>query len=130
MPFMTRFALGAGLALSALALPAGASTVSTAWAELPTQSQDECLNIGVNAVTSAGFRGSISNDRQTVFGWRGEEALTIRCISSKGIAVVFAWVTDANNDSGRLVDIVTTAYRNRGSAPAPAPGGAPVKRPQ
>lgn len=105
-------ALAASFAL--MASPAMASSVSTAWAQLPSNSQDECLSIGTRAIESVGFRASVSQDRQTVFGWRGEEALTVRCISGSGIAVVFAWVTDQSNDSGRLVDAVTTAYRNRG----------------
>jgi len=67
-------------------------------------------------VEGTGFRPSVSQDPQTVFGWRGEEALTIRCISGHGIAVVFAWVTDQAIDSGALVEAVTRAYRNRGMA--------------
>jgi hypothetical protein len=105
-------ALAAALALTAA--PALASSVSTAWAQLPSNNQEECLSIGQRAVESVGFRANISQDRQTIFGWRGEESLTVRCISGSGIAVVFAWVTDQANDSGRLVDAVTAAYRNRG----------------
>jgi hypothetical protein len=103
-------ALAAALALTAA--PALASSVSTAWAQLPSNNQEECLTIGSRAVENAGFRANISQDRQTIFGWRGEEALTVRCISGKGIAVVFAWVTDQSGDSGRLVEAVTQAYRN------------------
>jgi hypothetical protein len=104
------------LALGLAAAPAMASSVSTAWAQLPSNNQEECLAIGSRAVESAGFRASISQDRQTIFGWRGEEALTVRCISGHGIAVVFAWVTDQANDSGPLVEAVTAAFRNRGVA--------------
>lgn len=104
------FAIFASLAL--LAAPAMASSVSTAWVELPGNDQENCLEIGSKVIRNVGFRANISADRQTVFGWRGEEALTIRCISGRGIAVVFAWVTDRNNDSGRLVDAVTAAYRD------------------
>ena len=107
------------MAVAALALagaPAMASSVSTAWTQLPSNNQEECLAIGSRAVEGAGFRASISQDRQTIFGWRGEESLTVRCISGHGIAVVFAWVTDQANDSGRLVDAVTNAFRNRGVA--------------
>jgi hypothetical protein len=106
--------LAATLALSVA--PAMASSVSTAWAELPSNNQEECLATGSRAVEGAGFRASISQDRQTIFGWRGEEALTVRCISGRGIAVVFAWVTDQSNDSGQLVDAVTSAFRNPGMA--------------
>ena len=111
MSRITLSAIAASLAL--MAAPAMASSVSTAWAELPSNDQEQCLEIGSEVVRSVGFRPNISRDRQTIFGWRGEEALTIRCISGRGIAVVFAWVTDQNNDSGRLVDAVTAAYRER-----------------
>ncbi|WP_211848778.1 hypothetical protein [Neoroseomonas eburnea] len=112
---MSRIPLRAFAASFALmGSPAMASSVSTAWAQLPSNNQEECLSIGSRAVESVGFRASISQDRQTVFGWRGEEALTVRCISASGVAVVFAWVTDEANDSGRLVEAVTSAYRNRG----------------
>ena len=111
MSRVSLFAIAASLALPAA--PAMASSVSTAWAELPGNDQEECLEIGSEVIRKVGFRASISRDRQTVFGWRGEAALTIRCISGRGIAVVFAWVTDRNNDSGRLVDAVTAAYRDR-----------------
>lgn len=114
-------ALAASLMLTAA--PAMAASVSTAWAELPRSDQEECLEIGTRVAQSLGFRASISRDRQTVFSWRGEEALTIRCISGRGIAVVFAWVTDQANDSGRLVDAVTSAYRSGGVAPQGNLGG-------
>lgn len=113
----------AAVALALAAAPAMASSVSTAWTQLPSNNQEECLAIGSRAVEGAGFRASISQDRQTIFGWRGEEALTVRCISGSGIAVVFAWVTDQANDSGPLVEAVTSAYRNRGVVGGGGPGG-------
>jgi hypothetical protein len=106
------------LAASVAAAPSFAASVSTAWAELPSNDQEQCLSIGQRVLQNVGFRASVSQDRQTIFGWRGEEALTVRCISGKGIADVFAWVTDQSGDSGRLVEAVTQAYRN----PRP-PGG-------
>jgi hypothetical protein len=41
-----------------------------------------------------GFGPTISQDQRTLVGWRGEEALAIRCISGRGIAVVFTGLTD------------------------------------
>lgn len=111
-------AIDMGLAL--VSLPAAAATVSTAWARLQSNNQEDCLNTASRAVEGAGFRASISQDRQTVFGWRGEEALTVRCISGHGVAVVFSWVNDRSNDSSQLVEAVTQALR-RGAPPA---GGA------
>lgn|GEM_PF-2303063 len=109
------FAMG----LVLVSLPAAAATVSTAWARLQSGNQEDCLSTASRAVEAAGFRASISQDRQTVFGWRGEEALTVRCISGHGVAVVFSWVHDGSNDSSQLVESVTQALR-RG---APQAGG-------
>ncbi len=111
------------VAMVLLAGPALASSVSTAWVQLPSDNHDECVATGTRAVEGAGFRAVVSRDRQTIFGWRGEEALTVRCISGHRIAVVFAWVTDQANDSGRLVEGVTAAYRNRGFVGGGSPGG-------
>lgn len=111
MPRFKLPVLVAGLALAAL--PAGAASVSTAWVQLTSNDQEDCLAIGTRVLEDSGFRASISQDRQTVFGWRGEEALTVRCISGHRLAVVFAWVNDQANDSAPLVEAVTRAYRNR-----------------
>lgn len=108
-----KFALATLLALAAM--PAGAASVSTAWVELRSANQDECIAIGERAVASAGFDVSVSQDRQTIFGWRGDEALTVRCIGSQRVAAVFAWVNDQSNDSAQLVEAVTRAYRARQS---------------
>lgn len=123
-PFRT-LALAGALALGLAAVPATAAVVSTGWANLAQgTNQDACLATGQNAVQAAGFRASISDDRQTVFGWRGEEALVVRCIADRGLAVVFAWVTDANNDSANLVNGIVAAYRGaRGAQPQPQPRG-------
>lgn len=114
MPRIMIPAIAMGLAL--LSVPAAAATVSTAWARLPSNNQEDCLATASRAVEGVGFRASISQDRQTVFGWRGEEALTVRCISGHGVAVVFSWVSDQSNDSSQLVEAVTQALR-RGAAP-------------
>ncbi len=111
-----RFAFAALMGF--VSLPATAATVSTAWVQLPSNSQDDCIAVGQRAVESAGFRATVSQDRQTIFGWRGDEALTVRCIGGQRVAVVFAWVGDQSNDSAQLVESVTRAYRNR-----QAPGG-------
>lgn len=112
----TRFAIATLFGLAAL--PAGAASVSTAWAELRSTNQDDCIATGQRAVAGAGFETSVSEDRQTIFGWRGDDALTVRCIGSQRVAAVFAWVSDQANDSAQLVEAVTRAYRTRQS-----PGG-------
>jgi hypothetical protein len=118
--------LAAALALAAV--PAAAATVSTAWARLQSNDQEACLRIAFAAIEAVGFRASISQDRQTVFGWRGEEALTVRCIAGHGVAAVFAWVNDQSNDSAPLVESVTRAFRAPGAAAGGTLGGGPVKR--
>lgn len=95
------------------ALPAMAATVSTAWVQLPTTNQDDCVAIGERAIAAAGFQTNVSRDRQSIFGWRGDEALTVRCIGSQRVAAIFAWVTDQSNDSAQLVEAVAQAFRER-----------------
>ena len=113
--------------LGALAAPAIAAMVSTGWTSLPAgANQDSCLATGNAALQAAGFRANISDDRQTVFGWRGDEALVVRCIADRNLAVVFAWVTDASNDSAPLVNAVIAALRGgggRGGQPTPVQPG-------
>jgi hypothetical protein len=111
-----RFTVMALLGLASV--PASAAAVSTAWVQLRSNNQDECIAIGQRAVAAAGFRVSVSQDRQSIFGWRGDESLTVRCIGSQRVAAVFAWVNDQSSDSAQLVEAVTRAYR----AP-PAPSG-------
>lgn len=105
-------------AIGLAAAPSLAASVSTGWARVTQGNQEECLATAMRAVQSVGFSASISDSRQTVFGWRGDEALTVQCLSAHGVAVVFSWVTDQSNDSARLVENVTAAFRNRGQ-----PGG-------
>ena len=110
MPSIKRFAFATLFGL--MALPAAAATVSTAWVQLRSNDQDECIDIGQRAVAASGFQVNVSQDRQSIFGWRGDEALTVRCIGSQRVAAVFAWVNDQSNDSAQLVEGVTRAFRN------------------
>ena len=108
--------------LGSLVAPAMAAMVSTGWTTLPAgANQDSCLATGNAALQAAGFRANISDDRQTVFGWRGDEALVVRCIADRNLAVVFAWVTDASNDSEPLVNGVIAAMRGGGRGGQPTP---------
>lgn len=114
-------------AIGLAAAPSLAASVSTGWARVTQGNQEECLATAMRAVQSAGFSASISDSRQTVFGWRGDEALTVQCLSAHGVAVVFSWVTDQSNDSARLVESVTSAFRGRaqpgGGGLSGGPGG-------
>jgi hypothetical protein len=102
--------------LAVVALPVAAATVSTGWVQLRSTNQDECISIGERAVADVGFRANVSRDRQSVFGWRGEEALTVRCIAAQRVAAIFAWVGADSTDSAQLVEAVAQAYRD-GLAP-------------
>ncbi len=106
-------ALGLGIA----AAPAQAATVTTGWEEL-RGNQDYCLETGAEASRISGFRTTISNDRQTVFGWRGEDSIAIRCIGSRNVAVIFIYVQN-RNDGGELMQGVRNVYRR----PAGGVGG-------
>lgn len=88
---------------------AQAATVTTAW-EAVNDGQDACLNTGVEATRQAGFRGSISNDRQTVFGWRGDDSIAIRCIGDRRLAVIFIYVV-SREDNNALLQTVRNTYR-------------------
>ena len=85
--------------------------------------QDECVDIGQRAVANAGFHAHVSRDRQSIFGWRGEEALTVRCIGAQRVAAIFAWVNGQSDDSAALVEAVAQAYRG---GPAPAAATSPA----
>lgn len=119
-PTPSRYRLGLAAGFLALALPAAAATVSTSWVSLSNNNQEECLAIGLAAVQALGFRGNVSGDRQAVFGWRNDETLTVRCIATHELAVVFAYTHDRNADSGPLVERVGAFYRARAAEAARA----------
>ncbi|MBW8268953.1 hypothetical protein [Caldovatus aquaticus] len=119
-PILSRYRSGLVAGVLALALPASAATVSTSWVSLTSNNQEECLAIGLAAVQALGFRGSVSGDRQAVFGWRNDETLTVRCIATHELAVVFAYTHDRNADSGPLVERVGAFYRARAAEAARA----------
>lgn len=97
--------------LGLVSLPVTAATVSTGWVRLASTNQDDCISVGERAVAAAGFRANVSRDRQSIFGWRGEEALTVRCIGAQRVVAIFAWVNGQSNDSAELVEAVAQAYR-------------------
>jgi hypothetical protein len=111
---------GIAAALLAIAVPASAATVSTSWVSLTSSNQEECLAVGLAAVQALGFRGAVSGDRQAIFGWRNDEALTVRCIATHELAVVFAYTHDRSADSGPLVERVAAYYRARAAEAARA----------
>lgn len=109
-----------GIALAIQAVPAAAATVSTSWGALANNNQEECLSTALAAVQALGFRGTVSGDRQAIFGWRQDETLTVRCIATHELAVVFAYTHDRNADSGPLVERVGAIFRQRAADAARA----------
>ncbi|MEN9215939.1 MAG: hypothetical protein Q6K90_01300 [Gloeomargarita sp. HHBFW_bins_162] len=98
---------------------AGAATVTTAWAP-GVGTQDDCLAIGVEAVQRAGFRASVSRDRQGVYGWRGQDNISIRCIADRDVAAIFIYTWDGR-DNDWLIRVVQDAYRRLPPPPLPPP---------
>lgn len=96
--------LGAGL----LAAPAAqAAWVWTGWAPIQ-MSQGDCTNRGRSLVANAGFQAS--GDAQTVFGWRGEDNISIRCIADSGLAVFFVYVRTSSEDGRAVLDQMRRGY--------------------
>lgn len=88
---------------------ANAASVTTAW-ENVSGGQDACLATGVQGARNAGFRANISNDRQTVFAWRGDDSIAIRCIGNRRLAVIFIYVVN-RGDGSALLRTVRSSYR-------------------
>jgi hypothetical protein len=88
---MKRLAVTASVALAACAFtgPALAAGGASGWSEISME-QAACITAGRRAVTQLGF--DPSNDDQTVFGWRDQNLVAIRCIASKTVAVFFAYM--------------------------------------
>ena len=123
---MRRLALTLGL-MGLLAGDAAASVVVTGWEETPDQ--NECVRDASRAVASVGFRVAVSNDRQTIFGGRGEDQVAIRCVGDRRIAVFF--VALFGNAGGAAatgtMDAMRLAFRTEPSAVPPTTGGGAVK---
>jgi hypothetical protein len=99
------------------ALPARAEAwVWTGWAPIAND-QDGCLATGRAAVASTGFR--TSGDQQTVFGWREEDHLSIRCIASHTVAVFFIYVRTSSEDGQMILGQLRASY---GQVSGPVPG--------
>jgi hypothetical protein len=108
---MTLLALAAGIAIGG----AQAATVTTAW-EANAGNQDQCIGTAASAIGRTGFRVTIAQDHQAVFGWRGNDNISIRCIGDRQIAVMFVY-TDAGRDNNQLVSILRDEYRRGGTGP-------------
>ncbi|MEN9214603.1 MAG: hypothetical protein Q6J18_01055 [Gloeomargarita sp. DG02_3_bins_56] len=112
-----RIQLGAVILGIVLTQVASAATVTTAWTA-GVGTQDDCLALGTEGVGRAGFRPNVSRDRQTVFGWRGEDSIVVRCIADRDLAVIFIY-TRQGRDNDWLLKTVQDAYRRLPPPPPP-----------
>ncbi|HYF06072.1 MAG TPA: hypothetical protein VD970_00485 [Acetobacteraceae bacterium] len=111
----------AALALCAggFTAPAQAAGMSSGWENI-SMSQDQCLNAAADIVQRLGF--SVQRDTQTVFGWRGDDGITVRCIAARQLAVLFTYVASGGSEeSGRIIDQLRGAFRG-GGQPQARPG--------
>lgn len=99
--------------LAALATGAHAATVTTGW-EGNAGNQDQCIETAASAIQRTGFRPTIAQDRQAVFGWRGDDNISIRCIGDRQLAVMFVYTGDGR-DNNRLIGMLRDEYRRGGS---------------
>ena len=96
--------------------PAQAAGMSSGWENI-NMSQDQCLNTAASTVQQLGF--TVQRDTQTVFGWRGDDGITVRCVAARNLAVFFTYVYNGGSaESGQLVDQLRGAFRGGGR-----PGG-------
>jgi hypothetical protein len=102
------------LALGAAAVPALAAGGASGWSEI-TLSQEECIASGRRAVQQLGF--DPSNDDQSVFGWRNDNLVAIRCIASKTVAVFFSYMP-TEQEARALIDQLRPFFQQ----PATPPG--------
>jgi len=78
----------AGALVLAAAGPAAAAGAASGWTEI-RMSQSECIAIGQRAVSGIGYEATA--DQQTVYGWRNEMVIVVRCIANRNVAVFFAY---------------------------------------
>lgn len=95
----------------ATAAPANAVGAASGWTEIRL-SQSACIATARNAVSGIGFDATA--DAQTVYGWRGEMAVVVRCIANHNVAVFFAYDT-SEAEATAVVDRLRPYF-----APAPA----------
>lgn len=112
-------------ALSLAAPAAQAAWMHTGW-ETISMSQDACLRIASDAMRDMGF--TPSQDRNTTFGWRGQDGAAVRCIADKQLAVLFVYGAATQQAGVEVLEGLRAAYKRE--APPPPPPPAPARPPQ
>ena len=92
----------------ALASPALAASMSTGWEDFPG-TQDECLQAGAARLRQMGYRVTVNP--QTVFGWRGEAGVSVRCINERRVAAIFVYSPESAEAARGALDELRGAYR-------------------
>jgi len=107
-----------GLLAGAAPQPARAAFMWTGWEDI-FATNETCITVGTEALRQIGFSTRVSG--QTVFGWLGDDGLSIRCLADRRIAVFFSYTQDEQNGRNFIEYI---RLRLRATAPAPATPGA------
>ena len=115
---MRRLAMAMGLC-AAGAIGAGAAQAAggaSGWSEIRME-QTECIAAARRAMTQLGF--DPTGDDQTVFGWREEHLLAVRCIATKTVAVYFSYM-GTEPEAREMVERLRPFFEQAAGAP---PGG-------
>lgn len=116
-----RLALAVG-ALAFAATEATAAEMATGWEAL-TISQEQCVAIAAQAAQQTGFGQDITRQPTGIYGWRGNDTVSVRCIAERRIAVFFAYTRDSNTALA-AVDALRPFFSGR----APGAPGAPAAK--
>lgn len=114
---MKRTILAAAVIASGLSA-ANATGVASGW-EAIQLSQAQCLDAAVAGVNGLGFRENVSRQADSVYGWRGDEGIAVRCISDRQLAVIFSYLNDLNA-ALRTVDAMRPYFQRGGGGAPPA----------
>lgn len=114
---MKKFLFAAALMGSSLSL-ANATGVASGW-EAIQMNQAQCLDAAVAGVNGLGFRENVSRQADSVYGWRGEEGIAVRCISDRQLAVIFSYLNELDA-ALRAVDAMRPYFQRGGGGAPPA----------
>lgn len=108
MPCQARALAAVMLVLASAASPARADWMHSGWEGI-AMSQPECI---AHAATQAAELGYVPSPGQSsVFAWRGEDGVTVRCIAERGLVVIFAFTHDSDEEGRETVDRIRAGFR-------------------
>ena len=109
-------ALGLGMAPAAQA-----ASMWNGWEEI-SGSPEQCQETAASTLRTLGF--TVTVNRPSVLGWRGQDGVTVRCIADRRLAVVFVYTATTSEDGRALLEQIRTALKPGAAAPTPAPAPA------